>query len=94
LKDSLDKFTAGAKDEFETKFPNQNINISKIITDKDIEKVYAWDKNGGTLYVLGKNGSYERQIISSVLKTSTDVTVFGNKSYAVSGSKIYEIPIE
>ena len=94
LKDTVYKFTAGAKDEFETKFPNENVDLAKIITDKDIGKVYAWDKNGGTLYVLGKNGSYERQIISSVLKTSTDVTVFGNKSYVVSGSKIYEIPLE
>lgn len=94
LKDTVYKFTAGAKDEFETKFPNENVDLAKIITDKDIEKVYTWDKNGATLYVLGKNGSYERQIVSTILKNSTDVVIFGNHAYTVLGSKIYEIPLE
>ena len=94
LKNTIEKFTAGAKDEFETKFPDVNVSIAKIITDKDIEKVYAWDKNTATLYVLSKNGTYERQIVSSVLSKSSDVVISGNKSYTLSGSKIFEIPLE
>lgn len=94
FKDHLIKYTAGVGDDFKTSFPEKNINIDKIYTSKDLEKVYAWDKKKGVIYILSKNGSYERQIRSSILSKGTDLVVFENAAYIVIGEKIYQISLE
>ncbi len=94
FKDYLIKYTAGVGDDFKTSFPEKNININKIYTSKDLEKVYAWDKKKGVIYILSKNGSYERQIKSSILLKGTDLVVFENAAYVVIGEKIYQISLE
>ncbi len=91
--DHIFKFTGGVQDEFKTSFPDQNVHISKIFTTKDLEKVYAWDKEQGSLYILGKNGVYEREIHSSILKQVDDFVVFENSAYLLSGQKIYSITL-
>lgn len=92
--DHIFKFTAGSQDEFKTSFPNSNIRITKVFTAKDLEKVYAWDKTNGSLYVLGKNGTYERELYSPVLKQITDFIVYNNNAYLLSGQKIYVMSVE
>ncbi|MBI3366204.1 hypothetical protein HY041_01075 [Candidatus Roizmanbacteria bacterium] len=92
--DHVFKFTAGVQDEFKTTFPESNIHLSKVFTTKDLEKVYAWDKEKGSLYVLAKNGTYEREVYSSVLKQTNDLVIFANNAYLLSGSKIYVINVE
>lgn len=94
FKDHLIKYTAGVGDDFKTSFPEKNINIDKIYTSKDLEKVYAWDKKKGVIYILSKNGSYERQIRSSILSKGTDLVVFEKAAYIVIGEKIYQISLE
>lgn len=92
--DHIFKFTAGVQDEFKTSFPNTSIHISKIFTTKDLEKVYAWDKEKGSFYVLGKSGTYEREVYSSILKQADDFVVFEKSAYLLSGSKIYAMNVE
>lgn len=92
--DHIFKFTAGTQDEFKTSFPESNIQITKIFTTKDVEKVYAWDKTSGSLYVLSKNGTYERELYSSILKQIDDFIIYNKNAYLLSGKKIYMLNIE
>lgn len=92
--DHIFKFTAGSKDEFKTSFPDASVNITKIFTTKDLEKVYAWDKSKGAIYILGKNGTYEREINSAILKQASDFIVYQGSAYILLGGKIYKITLD
>ena len=71
--------------------PDGNINTTKIFTNKDLEKVYGWDKEKGAIYVVGKNGDYLEQVNSKILSTASDFVVYKNSIYVLQGSKIYKI---
>ncbi len=92
--DTILKYTAGVEDEFKTVFPEEGVHIYKVITNADLEKVYAWDRANGVLYILAKNGTYERQVRSSSFAKADDVAVFGNTAYTLENKKIYSISIE
>lgn len=91
LEDTILKFTRGETDSFTTVFPSDNVSIEKIYTDQETEKVYAWDKANATIYILSKNGAYERQIKASVLSKASDFVVYQNQILVLSGSKIYTL---
>ena len=92
--DHIFKFTSGSQDDFKTSYPEGSISLIKIYTSKDVEKVYAWNKSKGALYILGKNGTYEREINSSILVQANDFIVYNNSAYILFGSKIYRISLE
>ncbi|MEK9169266.1 MAG: hypothetical protein AAB788_00825, partial [Patescibacteria group bacterium] len=85
------KYTSGLQDAFKTNLPDSNINTTKIFTSKDLEKIYAWDKKRGTIYIMGKNGDYQEQVNSKILSTASDLVVYKNSIYVLQGSKIYKI---
>lgn len=88
------KFAGGLQEGFSPQFPEGGISITKIDTSEDVEKVYVWDKPRGLLFVISKNGSYERQIKSAALKTASDVVVTKDTAYLLNGQKIYKIDID
>src|SRR3989344_839515 len=94
LEDQIVKYTAGAKDDFSTSWPEKNVNLTKIFTSSDVEKVYGWDKAKGAVYILGKNGTYERQINSTILSKASDFVVLNNTAYVLVGEKIYKIALD
>jgi hypothetical protein len=85
------RFTSGLQDAFKTNLPDSNVNVTKIFTNKDLEKVYGWDKKKGTVYIMGKNGDYQEQINSKILSTGADLIVYKDIIYVLQGSKIYKI---
>jgi hypothetical protein len=85
------KYTSGLRDEFKTNLPDNNFNMTKIFTNKDLTKVYGWDKKRGTVYIMGKNGDYQEQVNSTILSTATDFVVYKDIIYVLQGSKIYKI---
>lgn len=87
----LFKYTSGLRDGFTVDLPDGNVDMTKIFTNKDLEKLYGWDKKGGTIYVMGKNGDYQEQINSKILSTATDFVVYKNFIYVLQGSKIYKV---
>lgn len=93
LQEKILKFTAGASDEFKTTFPTTDIALNKVITDKDLSKVYSWDKKNKTIYILDKSGGYERQISSSRLAESDDVVIYDNTAYLLIKQKIYKLSL-
>jgi len=85
------KFTRGIKEEFKNNFPNKNLVIKKIYTDKEINKVYVWDKENGLIYILNKNGEYQEQIFSIIIKKAFDFVVYKDKIFLLLKNKIYSI---
>src|SRR3989338_3073911 len=92
--DAIAKFTSGQKEGFNPTFPEDDTNIIKIITNTDIEKIYAWDKKKSTLYVVNKSGVYERQVNSPIFGKGDDIEVFGANAYILKGSKIYRVSVD
>jgi hypothetical protein len=91
--DKILKYTKGAGEDFKTTYPEAGVNLSKVYTNAEIEKVYAWDKSKGIVYVMDKKGVYERQIRSSILAKGDDLVVYENSIYVLVGQKIYKIVI-
>lgn len=89
--DSILKFTRGDADEFKVSFPTTKVDIEKIYTDEDATKVYAWDKTNAVIYIMGKNGTYEKQIKAGVLAKATDIIAYKGDILVLSGSKIYKL---
>lgn len=87
------KYTSGARDAFQNSFPNKDATLEKIYTNKELERIYAWDKQKGVVYILEKKGTYERQVVSDILKKAVDFVVFENKIYALLGPKIFTVPL-
>lgn len=87
------KYVSGEQDSFNTSFPEGNVQLTKIFTSKDVEKVYGWDKNKGAIYVIDKSGAYEREIDSAIFSKASDFVVFANNAYVLLGSKIYKVSL-
>ncbi|MDO8741717.1 MAG: hypothetical protein Q7J11_01065 [Candidatus Roizmanbacteria bacterium] len=85
------KYTSGSRDEFKINLPDDKVNMTKIFTNIDLEKVYGWNKGKGTVYIMGKNGDYQEQINSTILSQASDIVVYKNSIYILQGSKIYKI---
>jgi hypothetical protein len=88
---SILKFISGVKEDFKNNFPNKNLTIKKIYTDKELSKVYVFDKKNGLIYVLTKNGDYQQQISSEVIKKASDFVVYKDKIFLLLKNKIYTI---
>lgn len=85
------RYTSGLRDEFRIELPDGNVDITKIFTSRDLNKVYGWSKSKGTVYIMDKNGSYQEQINSKILSTGTDMVVYDDIIYVLQGSRIYKI---
>ncbi len=94
LPERILKFTSGLIDGFQTEFPEEDVMLSKVMTDKESEKLYAWDKKKGVIYVLSKNGSYERQVKSALLTKAKDIVTHGENAYLLISEKIYRLSLE
>lgn len=94
LKDYILKFTAGLRDGFKTDFPESVDSLNRVITGKDLEKIYVWDKEKGALYILGKDGIYEKQVKTSALSKADDIAVYNNEAFILIKEKIFSLNLE
>ncbi|MFZ2205984.1 MAG: hypothetical protein WA061_03360 [Microgenomates group bacterium] len=90
---TVEKYTAGIRDDFSFKLPTETATIDKIITHTDQTELYLWNKKEGLLYIIGRDGVYKKQIISVALKDATDVEVYKNVVYTLQGNNIYRIEL-
>lgn len=90
---TVEKYTAGIRDDFSFKLPTETATIDKIITHTDQTELYLWNKKEGLLYITGRDGVYKKQIISAALKDATDVEVYKNVVYTLQGNNIYRIEL-
>lgn len=88
------KFLSGAADTFTTQYPEKTPSLSGIYTNSDIEQVYVWDSTAGIIYVLAKNGEYNRQVASGVLRNAKGVFVYDDEAYVFDGKKLYTVSLD
>ena len=93
LGDQIYRFTRGVDDRITTAFPDKDAVITKVYTNADFEKLAAWDKKKGTVYILSKDGVYERQIKSGIFTQADDITIFEGVIYVLVGQKIDKIDL-
>ncbi|MEO6508792.1 MAG: hypothetical protein ABIO02_02465 [Patescibacteria group bacterium] len=93
MPDEVIKYNGGLPTNFRTKYPDESVSVEKVFTTEALQKVFVWDKDSGTVYVLGKTGEYEQQLHSSIMKTATDFAVSGDTIYFLSDSKIYTVKL-
>lgn len=89
--DYIIKYTAGERDGFKTTFPEENVKLSRLFTNKDVEKIYALDTQKGALYTLEKSGTYVQETDAKILTRAYGFVVYNNAAYILLGSKIYKI---
>lgn len=87
------KYTAGLTDDFKLVIPGSNVNITKIITHPDQDKLYLWDKKSSVIYISDRDGNYIRQIGASLLGQVNDVEVYKNTAYLLKGAKLYSLEL-
>ena len=101
---SVYKYTSGLMDGFSAKMYGQKTPLfAQLFTDTTVKKVYVLDKEQGTLYIFSKQGSFEKQIESSILRqTSSFIVREKNQDapdipsgiFIVAKNKIYTISLE
>ena len=85
------KFITGVKESFKNNFPTDDFQIEKIYTNKEISNLYVWDKVNGSIYILTKDGEYQKQLNSGIINQSNDFVVYKNKLLFLRQNKIYII---
>jgi len=90
---SITKYTAGLKADFNMQLPDSSFSITKVLAYKDGEQLYVWDKKNGVVYVLTKDGAYTKQVVSDIFSKGSDMEVYKDKAYLISGSKLYEVAL-
>lgn len=91
-KDRVYKYISGARDSFSVSFPaDEERAFSRLFTSPDTAKLYVLDREHAKLYILSKEGQYEKQIESSTLASADDVVVYDTAKsiYVLVDDKIY-----
>lgn len=83
------KYTSGTKESFKYDLPSNKFNFFKVFTNKNLEKIYLWDKNSGVVYVLGKTGEYVSQLNSDIFQKGNDFVVYKDEIYLLLKNKIF-----
>ena len=90
-KESIAKFTTGRKADFKLIVPHREVAISALYTDPDLEQLYVFDTSHQALYVMNKEGIFDRQWIVKQPVIAVAASDAGTKVFAVTAQYIYEI---
>lgn len=91
--DQITKYTSGLKDEVQFIFPQKQVRITKVIAHPEEDGVSIWNKDAGTIYRFSKDGTYQKQIVSSIFKTGSDVEVYNKAAFVLKENKIYRVAL-
>lgn len=91
--DTVIKYLSGLKEEFDAQFPDTDMKLVKLFTNKELDNIYALDKSRGILYVLTKEGKYVGQVSSPSLKRAQDFVVYDGSIYLLDRTKIMRIEL-
>ncbi len=96
LPDRVLKYLSGVKEDFNLLFVtvSDEVRMKKVVAGKDMEYIYAWEKEKGAVSVFNKEGQYQFQVRSQGLSKASDITVYNTNIYALSENKIFRFPLE
>ncbi len=90
----VSRFTSGLNDGFTLASPEPSVEFEFLFTDADVESLYLIDKDSGRLFIFNKEGEYERQLSSGILKKTVDFVVSSEKGVLIlTGDKIYSLSL-
>lgn len=90
------QYTKGESDGFRVKGLDKPFkNPAKIFTSADTESVYVLDNGNSRIVKLGKDGNFEEQYVTDIIKSAKafEVQESNNKILILSGNKFWEIAI-
>ena len=93
-KDSVQKYLSGVREQFSPEFPTENAQFDHIYTDSDIEQLYVLDKKNTAVYILTKEGEYQRQIQSNAFAKANALFVYDEMIFTVNNEKIYTVSLD
>jgi len=93
-KDSVQKYLSGVRESFSPDFPTENAQFDHVYTDADIEQVYILDKKNASVYILTKEGEYQRQIQSSVFAKANALFIYNDLIFIINNEKIYTVSLD
>ncbi|MDP4011825.1 MAG: hypothetical protein Q8P72_06400 [Candidatus Roizmanbacteria bacterium] len=93
-KDSLQKYLSGVRESFSPEFPTKNVEFDQVFTDKNTEQLFVLDTKNASVYILSKEGEYQRQIQSSIFAKASAFFVYNDSIYILSQEKIYTVSLE
>lgn len=88
---SVYKFVSGVKEDFQTKFPFENVSLDLVYTDVGVSNVYLLDRKNSSIYIISKEGEYQKQLQSKIFKEAIGVYYYDDGLYVFSGNKIYKV---
>lgn len=91
------KFTRGKADNFKVSSLDKTFsNPSRVFTKNSFDKIYILDNGNSRIVVLNKDGSYQSQYQSKILKDAQDFEVLekDKKIYILAKNKVWEIDIK
>ncbi len=94
---TIEKFTKGQSESFSVSgLDKPFLNPTRIYTNVDFNNVYILDNGNSRIVVLDKNGSYQLQYQTQILKNAKDFEVLekDKKIYVLYQNKIYQIDIK
>lgn len=94
---SVTRYSAGSTDnDFTLGVVDPALTTAdEIYTDENTENLYIIDKSNARVVVFDKNGTFVAQYTSGLFNNLTDIIVdeANSRFYALSGAKLYEIPL-
>ena len=94
---SIKKYLRGTEQSFEvTGLKKALSGPSKIWTERDIDNIYILDKGNSRVVVINKEGAFQSEYSSSLIKNAKDFEVLeaDKKVFVLSGGKIYQIDLK
>jgi len=86
------KYLSGVKEKFEPQFPSSSAKLDHFYVGiEEGDRMYVLDKTNASVYILSKEGVYEKQIQSSIFKDSTGIYLFDETIHVFSGGKVYTV---
>lgn len=90
----LSKYLAGTSESFSPTFPNKDPGFDRIYTTPDLEQVYVLDQKQASVYILTKEGEYQRTLQSSIFATANGLYIFENAVHVLSDGKLYSVSLD
>jgi hypothetical protein len=90
----LSKFISGAPEAFDPQFPHEGTSFDAVYADESSDHVYALDTAQSSVYIMTKEGGFERQIQSSAFKEAKGLYFFDGSVHVLSGSALSAVLVK
>ncbi|MDA1316729.1 MAG: hypothetical protein O3B87_01745 [bacterium] len=91
-KSALLKYLSGVRDAFTPKFPQDEPQFDYVYADPNSDTLFALDKKHAAVYIMDKEGSYQKEIQADIFGKSVAIYSHDGNLHVVSGSTIFEVP--